>query len=179
MLPGARIAEALSGAWRPDQRTPITAPNDLIRFAPIITSTGAGPLVWGRIRRLSTFPNSDEATVLRETYRTSQLFAAMQAEAIERVAGILETAGIVPLIFKGWAVAQFYAAPTLRPVGDIDLCAPPGRYAEMATLLASHAQRIPGSTFEIGERTTGFTLDFDLPGHLTVVDLHRNLDRPP
>lgn len=177
MVPGARIAEALSGAWRPDQRTPITAPNDLIRFAPIITSTGAGPLVWERLRELSTFAGSDEAAVLEETYRITQLLAAMQAEAIERVAGILETAGIVPLIFKGWAVAQFYAAPSLRPVGDIDLCAPPGRYAEMATLLASHAHGVPGSTLEIGESTTGFTLDFDLPGQVTRVDLHRNLDR--
>ena len=152
-------------------------PNDLIRLAPIITSTGAGPLVWERICKLPAFASSDDAAVLRETYRTSQLFAAMQADAIERVAGILEREGIVPLIFKGWAVAQFYAAPTLRPVGDIDLCAPPGRYAEMARLLASHAHGIPGSTLEIGESTTGFTLDFDLPGQVTRVDLHRNLDR--
>lgn len=177
MVPGARIAEALSGAWRADPRLPIAAPDDLIRIAPIVLSTGAGPLLWERIGGLPSLADSKEVAGLREQYRTAWLFAAMQAEAIERIAGILEPAGLVPIIFKGWAAAQFYAVPALRPVGDIDLCAPPGRYTEMATLLASHANDVPDSGLDGDESTIVFTLNLDLPGQVTRVDLHRDLDR--
>jgi len=101
----------------------------------------------------------------------------MQAEAIERIVRLLEPAGIVPIIFKGWAAARLYATPSLRPVGDIDLCAPPGRYAEMVTLLASYAADVPKSGLDGDESTITFTLNLDLPGQVTRVDLHRDLDR--
>jgi hypothetical protein len=52
----------------------------------------------------------------------------------------LRSAGIDPVLGKGWAAARLYPEPGLRPYGDFDLCVPPGQYrAARATLAGAEA----------------------------------------
>ena len=51
----------------------------------------------------------------------------------------LRSAGVEPLLVKGWAVARLYPERGLRPYGDIDLCVRPEQYAVAAAALAAPA----------------------------------------
>ena len=43
------------------------------------------------------------------------------------------------MLFKGWAVAQHYGRPHMRPIGDVDLCVPTADYFRALELLSRHA----------------------------------------
>ena len=54
---------------------------------------------------------------------------------------MLRSAGVEPLLVKGWAVARLYPEHGLRPYGDIDLCVRPEQYAvALAALGAPEAE---------------------------------------
>ncbi len=163
--------------WRLRQPAPDIVDVDIGGLLHVITSTGSGPIVWNRLRALPDFASTDMGKALKDRYHTAILFAAMQAEALERIIDILKPAGITPIIFKGWSVAQFYAVPDLRPHGDIDLCVPPGRYEETARLLAEHASLPSGTKIQFDGQVTGLSMNIGLPSQVTQVDLHRNLNR--
>jgi hypothetical protein len=172
---GSAICALLRGSWRPNRSSVAVDFDQLSSLEHLIVSTGAGPLVWRGIRDRPDLVDYEAGESLKQSYRTSQIFTEIQSLAIERVVRILEPAGIVPLSFKGWAVARYYADPGTRPSGDIDLCAPPGRYQDAAGLLARQSD-LPAD-FAIGETSTGLSLDWELPGQVTRVDLQRDLDR--
>ena len=52
---------------------------------------------------------------------------------------LLRSAGVEPLLVKGWAVARLYPERGLRPYGDIDLCVRPEQYATAVAALAAPA----------------------------------------
>ena len=85
--------------------------------------------------------------------------------------------GLQPLIFKGWAIARYYAASDLRPFGDFDLCAPPGRHAEAETLLSRYATgTLPHDSQGLVHLANNFQVEIS-SGLIATVDLHADLKK--
>lgn len=134
-----RIASVLSGAWR-DAPPPLTlSPGDLNDVSPLLLATGAAGIVWWRVRRDASLRDLPAALELKQAYRLQTLRAAVHARLIRDVVGALRSAGIEPLLAKGWAAGRLYAEPGLRPCGDIDLYVRPESHASALAALASAA----------------------------------------
>ena len=67
------------------------------------------------------------------------LQAGRQERQIIQAITLLRSAGVEPLLVKGWAVARLYPERGLRPYGDIDLCVRPEQYASAVAALAAPA----------------------------------------
>lgn len=176
---GLTIKQLLRGSWRTDPPSPDIGPQDLDACLDVLMTTGLGPLAWNRIRRSQALSRTGAGGQLHKRYHLSALFSAMQAELIDRIASLLNEAGITPIIFKGWSVASYYRPSHLRHCGDIDLCPPPARYPDAVKALAAHAMGRGARTteLEIGMTSTGFTFSSELPGQIARVDLQRNLEK--
>ncbi|HJQ71646.1 MAG TPA: nucleotidyltransferase family protein [Blastocatellia bacterium] len=129
-LPASRsasIAAALAGAWRrPAPPLDISA-EQLTEIAPLVLGSGAGALVWWRVRD-SHLRSSKIAFRFQQAYRLHTLQAAIHEREIKKVFALLRKAGIEPILIKGWAVAQLYPEKGLRPHDDIDLIVRPDQY---------------------------------------------------
>jgi hypothetical protein len=174
---GRAIGEILAGAWRQDPPAPVVGHIEIARAASLLIEYGAAALAWHRISRDAHLREAPSAAPLQQAYRLIALESARKETALRTIAELFGAAGLEPMIFKGWAVARHYPKPHLRPVGDVDICAPPGRHAEAVALLSRHA--IPGLesprqgiTYKRGQ----FILDCGAAGRCHL-DLHRNLDR--
>ncbi len=82
---------------------------------------------------------SAAAHALRQAYRLYTLQAGRQERRIVQAITRLRSAGVEPLLVKGWAVARLYPERGLRPYGDIDLCVRPAQYTAAAAALAAPA----------------------------------------
>jgi hypothetical protein len=130
------VATALAGAWRPAPPPLSLSPKALARLAPRLLETGAAALVWRRLRQPDP-RSSPTSSALRQAYHFQVLQARLQERAIEQVVGLLQAAGIDPVLSKGWATARLYPEAGLRPVGDIDLYVRPEQYTAARALLRS------------------------------------------
>jgi hypothetical protein len=63
--------------------------------------------------------------LLREIYIRYALYAAEYEQQIVETIKVLRSAGVDPILVKGWAAGRLYAEPGLRPPGDIDLYVSP------------------------------------------------------
>jgi hypothetical protein len=127
--PHARLlASFLDGSWRAKCPPLSLTPAEVARAAPLLIGSGAAALGWRRIKDTPALKRCAEAHELCQSGQILALEDARLDGALEYVAGRLNDVGIVPMIAKGWAVAQFYSARYLRAYGDFDLCAPPGKY---------------------------------------------------
>ena len=61
----------------------------------------------------------------------------MHRTEIEEIISLLNSAGVQPVLVKGWAVARLYPEEGLRPYGDIDLCFLPDQYPKALVVLNS------------------------------------------
>ncbi len=135
---GKLVAAALVGAWRtpsPPWPSSLTSAA-LTEVAPLLLGWGAGGLAWWRVRS-SELRASTVAHELRQAYRHYTLAAGRQERLIVRAITLLRSAGVEPLLVKGWAVARLYSERGLRPSGDIDICVRPEQYAQAAAALAA------------------------------------------
>jgi hypothetical protein len=64
---------------------------------------------------------------LRHAYRLYALEGAVREHQVREAVAKLQSAGLQPILAKGWAAARLYPEPALRPYGDIDLFVPAGR----------------------------------------------------
>lgn len=135
---GKLVASALAGAWRPSPPPPSLSPAALIEITPLLLGTGAAGLGWWRVRS-SELRTSAAAHELRQAYRLYTLQAGRQERQIVQAITLLRSAGVEPLLAKGWAVARLYPERGLRPYGDIDLCVRPEQYAVAVAALAAPA----------------------------------------
>jgi hypothetical protein len=86
-------------------------------------------------------------------------------------------AGLEPLFFKGSVVGRHYCEAYLRPSGDIDICAPPGRYDDLRNLLRRCSNSLLSSPgIGLSQETGQFFVNCG-PSELCSVDLHSSLDR--
>jgi len=117
---GRRVAAALAGSWR--GRTP---PLELARagfdeIAPILARTGAGGLLWTRVKG-TPMERTPQGQALLEAWRYQALTVATHAERIAAALRRLRAVGVDAVVGKGWAAARLYPVPGPRPCGDIDL----------------------------------------------------------
>jgi hypothetical protein len=140
--PGPRLARLLAGLWRRQPSLDGTAAAEL---AAHLLATGLGGLV-GRL----VSPASVRALRLfREEYR------ALAAQSVQReglLAGAvraLRAAGIEAVLVKGLSVSRHYPDAGCRPVGDVDLCVPPGLLE--AAIGALTNSRLPTGLIDLHE----------------------------
>ena len=135
---GKLVASALAGTWRASPPPPPSSlsPAALIEITPLLLRTGAASLVWWRVRS-SALRTSAAAHELRQAYRLYTLQAGPKEGEIVQAITLLRSAGVEPLLVKGWAVARLYPERGLRPYGDIDLCVRPEQYAIAVDALAA------------------------------------------
>src|SRR5207247_5428026 len=133
---GHFVATFLAGSWRaiPPERN-ISA-EELKPIAPLLLKSGAASLAWWRIRD-SSLRECEAALELKSAYQLHSLQAAIHRTEIEEVITLLNSAGVEPVLVKGWAVAGLYPEEGLRPYGDIDLCFGPDHYVQAMAVLKS------------------------------------------
>src|SRR6267378_3009993 len=129
------IVTALAGSWRSDAAAPSITTADLAEITPLLIQSGAGALVWWRIRN-DELVKSDPGAQLHQLYRMHRLEASVHVDRIKRVLQLFREAGIEPVLVKGWNVARLYPEPGLRHYFDIDLCVGHECYAEATALVA-------------------------------------------
>jgi hypothetical protein len=134
--PGKLLTMALAGAWREPPPPLRFSPQALARVMPRLLETGAAGLAWRRIRQ-TKLASSDPAFQLQQAYRFQVLQAVLQEGDLQQLLLFLRSAGIQPLLAKGWATARLYPEAGLRPYGDIDLYVRPEDYPAAQTALRS------------------------------------------
>ena len=184
---GERVSALLTGAWRPAPPAPAT--DDVADLVPLLIRTGVGALAWWRLR--ASAPSASPALgALRQTYRMQALHARLHEDRITLAFELLRTAGVEPLLVKGWAAARLYPHPGLRPYGDVDLLVrPEQRDRAAAALSGPDGQRCRvdlhdriqqldtpiGALFERSQRVPLGTMHVRVPGaedHLALLCLH-------
>lgn len=170
------VAELLAGAWSHEPAPLGIHFPALASIVALLVDCGAGPLAWQRIARSPHLNGSPEAATLQQAFRHAALEELRKAEMLRQIARILNSAGVEPLIFKGWAIARHYAAPHLRPFGDFDLCSPPGAHARTLQVL-NEAAVAPLDNAHAGYALGQVSIDLGKwPGYAQV-DLHADLEK--
>ena len=118
---GFGVAQILTRSWRSslERYDDVAAAID---SAPLLLSTGSGPLAW---RRISTHPDADAASELRNDYYSHAAQALFLEESVIDVFRRLRENDVESVLFKGWALARLYPEAGLRPYGDIDVWVSP------------------------------------------------------
>lgn len=116
---GRLIAELLAGSWRPS--SPTNSETELAEVSELLLRSGAGALVWGRIRN-SDLRAGAAAHDLHQSYRMQSLQSELQKRRLKVAVRLLRNAGVEPLVVKGWAIARSYPEAAMRPYVDLDLC---------------------------------------------------------
>ena len=135
---GELVASVLSGAWRasPPPAPASLTPAALIEVAPMLLGTGAASLGWWRVRS-SELGTTAAAHELRQAYRMHTLRAGRIERQTVQAITLLRSAGVEPLLVKGWAIARLYPERGLRPYGDIDLCVRPEQHSVALEILGT------------------------------------------
>lgn len=131
---GRLIATALQCCWRQSPSPLEMTIEEFDQIAPLLLQSGAGALVWRRIRQ-TELERSRSAEEFGQSYRLHTLQAAVQKVKIGQLLTALKEASIDPLLVKGWAVARRYPEPGLRPYSDIDLIVRPSQYQTALDLI--------------------------------------------
>jgi hypothetical protein len=131
---GSLVAEALSGSWRPSPPAPTLTPEEWERVAPALHRTGAGGLGWWKLRD-SPQASTPVGLEFKNAYRLHTVDARHQELRLARALHLFASAGIEPVLAKGWAVARLYPHVGLRPYGDLDLHVSPEAHGSAVALL--------------------------------------------
>ena len=167
------LSTILRGAWRraPPALSARLTEAHLSRTSLLFARSGTAALAWNRVKR-SPLCQTPQAELFKSANREIALTRLLQEEALCEAIDLLSAAGSLPLLFKGWAAARFFAVPELRPFGDVDVCVPAAVFLRIATLLQHRAKLVSevspdGATFHIWNDQ-----------HISLaIDLHENLDR--
>lgn len=154
----ALISRVLSGSWRSDANPSIALSNrELDAVTPLVYDSGAAGLGWWRIRD-TDLAQTPSGELLHQAFRFLALQARIHETRIQRILRSLRTAGIEPILIKGWSIARLYPQPGLRPYGDIDLLVRPEQHLAAARVAAADEFRDclidfhPGA-FELADRS--------------------------
>ena len=165
---GRAIAELLRGSWRVTQTvslrkgtaaldpqtktqqsetewqcdsTQIPSSRDLRYIVDRLCESGAAALAWRQIRD-TPLADTPEGERLHNAYRQFRLSSLIHEREIEQVIAALRSAGIDPVLIKGWSVARLYPDKALRPYGDIDLCVTADEFAKAERVLSVIQNRV-------------------------------------
>ena len=151
---GKLVASVLKGAWRRYPPSINLSAEELETVAPLLLGSGAGALGWWRVRQ-TDLNQTPAALQLQEAYRLHSLQSALHEAQIKEIISLFRSAGLTPVLVKGWSVARLYPEMGLRPYGDIDLCFRPEEYSKAEEAL---------------KRSTGKKYDIDLHEGFTKLD---------
>jgi len=140
MEKGRLIARVLAGSWRPSPEPLAISPAELDIVTPLLLMSGAGALGWKRVQN-SNFRTSPAALGLKQAHRLHALQSAVHERNIPDALTLLRSAGVEPILVKGWASARFYPDTGLRPYGDLDLCVEPRQYQAAASALENQPNK--------------------------------------
>ncbi len=132
---GRLLAKTLTCAWRSTPPEVDFSESELERIGPHLLRSGAAPLSWWRVRH-SSLHTSEAAKSFHQAYRLNTLQTLIKDAKIQRIFTLLRSAGIEPILIKGWAVSHHYPERVLRPYGDFDLCVRPSQYRAAISALA-------------------------------------------
>lgn len=127
MIKGSLIATVLRNSWRQSPSPLEISSSDLDIVTPMLLESGAGALGWKRVSS-SALRTGPAALELEQAYRLHTLQSAIHERDIEQALNLFRSAGVEPILVKGWAIARLYPEAGLRPYGDLDLCVAPGKY---------------------------------------------------
>ena len=133
---GTLVSAVLAGSWRPTPPTSSVDADAVARITPLLARTGVGALAWWTLRGAAGAA-SPALLTLQQTYRLQRLEARVSEGRIARAFAILRSAGVEPVLAKGWVAARLYAEPGLRPYGDVDLWVAPEQRARAAAALST------------------------------------------
>src|SRR5689334_11418240 len=114
------IRAVLNTSWRATPDTLTITAESLDTVAPDLLDSGAGRLAWHRIQH-TPLASAASAAQFHATFRYGVLKAALQEQEIIEAFDLFRSAGVEPILVKGWAVARSYPQPALRPSSDLDL----------------------------------------------------------
>jgi hypothetical protein len=175
---GLLVAHVLEGAWRREPPALTLSPHELGGAASMLVGSGAAALAWNRVSRVPCLCDKPEAAILQDTYRTFVVEEMKYAASLRFLVELFAEAGLEPLFFKGSVVGRHYSGAHLRPSGDIDICAPPGRYDETRDLLRRFSiLRLSSPGIGLSQETGQFAVNCGPGERVREVDLHRSLDR--
>ncbi|MDT0507646.1 nucleotidyltransferase family protein [Novosphingobium sp. MMS21-SN21R] len=157
------VARVLSGAWRASPPPCDLTPAQIDRVTPLLTMSGGTALGWWRLKGTPLAPHAE---TLRGSAQLLALEEMAKDAALSELCSLLNGAGVVPLLFKGWAAARSYPEGWLRPYGDFDLVVRECDFANAHAALAKAATRFHGNDF---------AMPFGPRRHCSV-DLHGRLD---
>ncbi|TDI16684.1 MAG: hypothetical protein E2P05_03680 [Acidobacteria bacterium] len=118
---GKWVATVLTQAWRREPTPSQISAAELAGITPFLLKTGSGGLAWWRIQHTEV-GTSSAGLKLKHAYISQVLGEELQEKEIVQAFAVLRSAGIEPLLAKGWAVTRLYPGPGLRSSTDIDLC---------------------------------------------------------
>ena len=118
---GKLVAAVLTQAWRREPPPLSISPAELAEITPFLLKTGNGGLGWWRVQHCE-LGTSSAGLKLKHAYISQVLGAELQEREIVQAFESLRSAGIEPLLAKGWAITRLYPGPGLRSYTDIDLC---------------------------------------------------------
>jgi hypothetical protein len=133
---GRLIAKALTGSWLKSPPPFDLTEYELNRIAPLLIKSGAGAVLWRRIRE-TDFAQTPTGAQLQSVYRLQRLESLAHIQKIKTVIAHLNAAGIDSVLMKGWAIAHLYPEPGLRHYSDLDLCVAPEHERAARTALRS------------------------------------------
>src|SRR5215216_37124 len=131
---GKLVASTLKGTWRRYPPPLDISAEELETVAPLLLGSGAGALGWWRVRH-TDLSQTPAALQLQDAYRLHSLQSALHEAQIKEVISLLRSAGVAPVLVKGWSVARLYPEMGLRPYGDIDLCFRPEQFSSAESIL--------------------------------------------
>jgi hypothetical protein len=137
---GSLVAAVLAGSWRTQPPPLDISLSEFNEVTPLLYESGAASLGWQRIQS-AEFANSPSGDLLHQAYRLQLLQSSINETKIRKVFRLLRSAGIEPLLFKGWSVARLYPQRGLRPYGDIDILVRPEHYAAAKIILSGPEAR--------------------------------------
>ena len=118
---GKWVATVLTEAWRHEPSPANLSAVELAAITPFLLKTGSGGLAWWRIQHTEV-GTSSAGLKLKHAYISQVLEEELQEREILQAFEVLRSAGIEPLLAKGWAITRLYPGPGLRSYTDIDLC---------------------------------------------------------
>ena len=137
---GRLTSVLLAGAWRESPPPLAMSEGELDTIASLLLQSGSAGLAWHRLRR-SPLRASSAAKALHRGCLEQSLQAAEHEAKIPQIVELLRSAGVEPIVMKGWAIARRYPDAALRPYGDCDVYVAPEQVERAGRVLASPAGR--------------------------------------
>src|ERR1041384_5086363 len=104
---GQTVASVLKGAWRRCPPPIDISAEELEKVVPLLLGSGAGALGWWRVRQTG-LNQSPAASQLQQAYRLHSLQSALHEAEIKEFITLFRSAGLTPVLVKGWSVARLY-----------------------------------------------------------------------